>query len=192
MQHSMLNPSDQGTLRNLNLQTAGMGDTKSAAETFEDKIEEIDRELNKFDPKSELASNKIADTGKEKRLESVARADTGKENILEALSIHESTPLVSQDARANQPLLKRSATRVPLSVLPDRINIPENKVATWKRINRTDMGTDVIMEDSVGEKRNADIFDSQTELLKKRKVSQGGKNNNEILAEAGFQLRQKQ
>ena len=130
-----------------------------------------------------MASNKIADTGKEKRLESLAIADTGKENILEALSIHESTPLVSQAARANQPQLKRSATRVPLSVLPDRINIPENKEATWKRINRTDIGTDVIMEDSVGEKRNADIFDSQTELLKKRKVSQGGKNNNEILVE---------
>ena len=94
-QHSKSNPSDQGTLRNLNLQIAGMGDTKSAAETFEEKIEEINRELKKFDPKAELASNKIADTGKEKRLESLDISDTGKENILEALSIHESTPLVS-------------------------------------------------------------------------------------------------
>ena len=77
------------------MQTAGMGDTRSAAEIFEEKIEEIDRELNKFDPKAELASNKIADTGKEKLLESLVIAATGKENILEALSIHESTPLVS-------------------------------------------------------------------------------------------------
>ena len=160
-----------------------MGDTKSAAEIFQEKIEEIDQELNKLDPKAELSSNKIANTGKEKLLESLAIANTGKENILEALSIHESTPLVTQVARANQPQLKRSAPRVPLSVLPDRINIPENKVATWKRINRTDMGTDVIIEDFMGEKRSADIFDSQTELLKKRKVSPGGKNNNEILAE---------
>ena len=34
LQHSKSNPSDKGTLRNLNLQTAGMGDTKSAAEIF--------------------------------------------------------------------------------------------------------------------------------------------------------------
>ena len=139
-----------------------------------------------------MASNKIADTGKEKLLESLAIADTGKENIFEALSIHESTPLVTQAARANQPQLKRCTSRVPLSVLLDRINIPENKEATWKRINRTDMGTDVIMEDSVGEKRSADIFDSRIELLKKGTVSQGDKNNNEILAEAGFQLSEKQ
>ena len=31
LQHSMSNPSNQGTLRNLNVQTAGMGDTKSTA-----------------------------------------------------------------------------------------------------------------------------------------------------------------
>nr|POF20217.1 hypothetical protein CFP56_36003 [Quercus suber] len=62
-QHSMSNPSDQGTLRNLNLQTAGIGDTKSVAEIFEKTIEEIDKELNTFDPKAKLASNKIANTG---------------------------------------------------------------------------------------------------------------------------------
>ena len=47
------------------------------------------------------------------------------------------------------------------------------RVATWKRLNRTEMGTDVDMEDIVGEKRRGDSKDDQSELLKKRKVSQG-------------------
>ena len=60
------------------------------------------------------------------------------------------------------------------------------RVATWKRLNRTEMGTDVDMED-IGEKRRGDSKDDQSELLKKRKVSQGGKKNKLILAEAGSQ-----
>ena len=44
------------------------------------------------------------------------------------------------------------------------------RVATWKRLNRTEMGTDVDMED-IGEKRRGDSKDGQSELLKKRKVS---------------------
>ena len=44
------------------------------------------------------------------------------------------------------------------------------RVATWKRLNRTEMGTDVDMED-IGEKRRGDSKDDQSELLKKRKVS---------------------
>ena len=60
------------------------------------------------------------------------------------------------------------------------------RVATWKRLNRTEMGTDVDMED-IGEKRRGDSKDDQSELLKKRKVSQGGKKNKLILVEAGSQ-----
>ena len=66
------------------------------------------------------------------------------------------------------------------------------RVATWKRLNRTEMGTDVDMEDIVGEKRRGDSKDDQSELLKKRKVSQGGKKNKLILAEAGSQPCQNQ
>ena len=60
------------------------------------------------------------------------------------------------------------------------------RVATWKRLNRTEMGTDVDMED-IGEKRRGDSKDDQSELLKKRKVSQVGRKNKLILAEAGSQ-----
>ena len=65
------------------------------------------------------------------------------------------------------------------------------RVATWKRLNRTEMGTDVDMED-IGEKRRGDSKDDQSELLKKRKVSQGGKKNKLILAEASSQHCQNQ
>ena len=44
-----------------------------------------------------------------------------------------------------------------------------------------------MMKDSMGEKRSAGIINSQTELLKKRKVSQGGNTNKTILAKASFQ-----
>ena len=59
--------------------------------------------------------------------------------------------------------------------------------ATWKRLNKTETGTDVVMEDIVGEKMRGDGKDDQSELLKKRKVSQAGKKNKLILAEAGSQ-----
>ena len=66
------------------------------------------------------------------------------------------------------------------------------RVATWKRLNRTEMGTNVDMEDIVGEKRRGDSKDDQSELLKKRKVSQRGNKNKLILAEAGSQPCQNQ
>ena len=43
------------------------------------------------------------------------------------------------------------------------------------------------MEDIVGDKRRGDGKDDQSELLKKRKVSQVGRKNKLILAEAGSQ-----
>ena len=59
--------------------------------------------------------------------------------------------------------------------------------ATWKRLNKTETRTDVVTEDIVGEKMRGDGKDNQSELLKKRKVSQAGKKNKLILAEAGSQ-----
>ena len=66
------------------------------------------------------------------------------------------------------------------------------RVATWKRLNRTEMGVDIDMEDVIGEKRRGENSDDQSELLKKRKVSQGGKDTKLILAEAGSQPCQNQ
>lgn len=71
------------------MNTSDLGDTKSSAKIFEERIEEIDRELNKFNPNTDLASKNIA--------------DMGKENFLESLSLNDSTPLVTQNACAHQP-----------------------------------------------------------------------------------------
>ena len=64
--------------------------------------------------------------------------------------------------------------------------------ATWKRLNKTETGTDVVMEDIVGDKRRGDGKDEQSELLKKRKVSQVGRKNKLILVEASSQPCQNQ
>ena len=72
------------------MNTPSLGDTKSSEEIFEERIEEIDRELNKFDPNTDLASKLLA--------------DRGKENFLESLSLNDTTLLATQNARAHQPL----------------------------------------------------------------------------------------
>ena len=113
--------------------------------------------MNKFDPNPNLASKLLA--------------DTSKENFLESLSLNDTAPLATQNACAHQPLPSQPTSRVPLSVLFDNNLVPVVKETTWKRITRKDIGSDTVMEDLVGEKRRTDIINSQSELLKKRKVS---------------------
>ena len=63
---------------------------------------------------------------------------------------------------------------------------------SWKRIIRTEIGTDTIMTEAVGEKRLAGETECLPKLPKKRKVSQVGTTKKKILAAAGFQPCQKQ
>ena len=63
---------------------------------------------------------------------------------------------------------------------------------SWKRITRTETGTDTIMTEAVGEKRLVGETECLPELPKKRKVSQTGTTKKKILAAAGFQPCQKQ
>ena len=79
-----------------------------------------------------------------------------------------------------------------MSVIDENTVQKIERVATWKRLNRTEMGTDVDMEDIVGEKRRGDSKDDQSELLKKKKVSQVGRKNKLILVEASSQPCQNQ
>ena len=58
---------------------------------------------------------------------------------------------------------------------------------TWKRFTRIGVASDVGMAEILGEKRSTEITINQTELPKKRRVSQGGATENKILAEAGYQ-----
>nr|POE46685.1 hypothetical protein CFP56_65723 [Quercus suber] len=109
---------------------------KVSAELFEEQIQELDRDIHKYDPLPELITKNIA--------------CTGKENDFESLTINEIFEMGRSQARG-QPLYQ--PTRTPLSQIPDATNVPVINTATWKRQNRITTGTDVIMEDTVGSKR---------------------------------------
>ena len=145
-----------------------------SAELFEEKLEELNQDLSKFDMATEFQSK--------------SNSPKGKENILESMTINEIYMKATQ-ARATS----AGSTRAPLYVLPDTSNLNTVNVATWKRQVRYTTSTDVIMEDAVGLKRSAHPIGGQPELQKKMKnVTQVGKGDKEILAEAGSQPHQNQ
>ena len=116
---------------------------KLLVETFE----EIDKELKKFDSDAKVLPKN--------------RACTGKENFLESLSINDSPTLFTQQACAYYP----SATpRIPPSVLPATLSKLVTNEGTWKRISRSNIGTNIVMEEAVGEKGSAGGTESQSEL----------------------------
>ena len=112
---------------------------------FEEKLEELNQDLSKFDMATEFQSK--------------SNSPTGKENILESMTINEIFMKATQ-ARATS----SGSTRAPLSVLPDTSNLNTVNVATWKRQVRYTTSTDVIMEDAVGLKRSAHPIGGQPEL----------------------------
>ena len=75
--------------------------------------------------------------------------------------------------------------------------MPMTNEGTWKRISRSDIGIDIVMEEAMGEKRSARSTEIQSKLQEKRK----GKKKKEkflrwaikanIYWEAGFQPYQK-
>ena len=76
---------NSGILRNLNLKSTILGETSSADEIFEERIEEIDKELKRFDPTTTTAKNIAA---------------MGKENLQESLSLTDDQPVYTQTSRA--------------------------------------------------------------------------------------------
>lgn len=110
---------------------------------------------------------------------------TKKENILKSVTINERPPQAKVYTRAAH---SKSPTRVPLSPLSDVSNYNVTHEGRWKRITRTEWGSDTIMEEAVGDKRVNRDEGSQPELLKVRRlVSQVDKAQQLILAEAGSQ-----
>ena len=144
------------------------------ADVFEEVIEDIDKDIRKFD----LAASNIAEH----------RTCLGKENITESPSIQDSIDGYSQ-AHAQ---LNPSLPRAPLGVISNLQNRSMHAEGTWKRMIRTETETDTIMTDTVGEKRLAGETDCLPELPKRRKVSQAGTTKKKILAAAGLQPCQKQ
>ena len=111
-----------------------------------------------------------------------------KENNLESVTINEIF-LKSTQSRATT----SCQSRVPLSTISENTNINIGISSTWKHVGRSIPGIDVIMAEVVGSKRSARHIGGQSKLQKKKKtVSQDGKGNNLILAEAGSQSCQNQ
>ena len=150
------------------------GKRKKLASDFEEVIEDIDKEIRKFD----LAASNIAEN----------RACLGKENIIELPSIKDSNEMHSQ-ARAQ---LNPSLPGALLAVISNTQNRPVHAEGSWKRVARTEIGTDTIMTEAVGKKRVVGETENLLKLPKKRKVSQVGTTKKKILAEAGIQPCQKQ
>ena len=145
-----------------------------SAELFEEKLEEINRDLRKFDTAIEI--------------QPISNSSTGKENFVESMTLNEIFMRASQACAT--PL---GSNRVPLFAIPDTSNTHTVTSASWKRQVRHNSGIDVIMEDAVGSKRSVHPTGGQPELQKKKKaVSRVGKGDKEILAEVGSQPRQNQ
>nr|POE54682.1 hypothetical protein CFP56_25042 [Quercus suber] len=85
-----------------------------SAELFEEKLEEINRELRKFDTAADSQPK--------------SNFPTGKENIVESMTINEMLMKATQ-ARATP----SGSTRAPLTVLSDVSNSNTVNAATWKR-----------------------------------------------------------
>ena len=83
--------------------------------------------------------------------------------------------------------------RLPLSVIPDALNVTGSSEGTWKRISRACVGTNVVMEEALRTKRTTRHTAGQSELQKKKRkfLSQIGNEINMILAKAGSQPCQK-
>ena len=105
------------------------------AELFEEKFQEIDQYIGILDPTPELSFKNIQAIGKENFLESFSINDVEKGRIQ-----------THAHALPCQP-------RLPLSVLPDALNVPGSNEGTWKRISKSCVGTDVVMEEAMGTKR---------------------------------------
>ena len=148
---------------------------KKTDEIFEEQIQEIDRELGKFDANREISRDK--------------QGENNKENNLEFLSFNEGVSHTKVYSRAhNFPPLKC----YPASALADISNSPELNTRRWKRVNRAETESDTVMEDAVGEKRSGREEDQPELLKKRRKVSRVDGVVTNILAEVGSQPCQNQ
>ena len=145
-----------------------------SGKTFEDVIGELDEEINKYDLKGSMAIR--------------VGVNTEKENVGDQHTINEASMPCLPSHATNM----SSAPKVPLVEIPCSLVKHGYTEGVWKRIKKVGATEDIGMYEAVGGKRNGDWEINQTELPKKRRVSQGGATKNKILAEAGNQPCQKQ
>nr|POF04611.1 hypothetical protein CFP56_39146 [Quercus suber] len=127
---------DHNDLGEVNAINAGQNRGSLSAELFEEKLEEINRDLRKFDAAIEFHSESNSPMGKENNLESFLKS--------------------TQSGATSH-----GCSCVPLSVLLDTSNINTGNSATWKCQARSITGTYVIMADAVGSKRSAHLNGGQ-------------------------------
>lgn len=147
----MPTPMDCGISKDSNISKPGYEISEKSTENFKERIEEIDRELSRYDLSLEniLAKNTC----------------TGKENSLDALTINEINPSVDLQTRA---IPQPYPTWAALADLFDTLNKPQVTEGTWKRLTGHTVGANVIMEDVMGYKRGTQHIEAQSELQKKR------------------------
>ena len=135
------------------LQQAGLIEEKVLVKSFEEVIEEIDKEIKKYDLKS-IVSPSFGN-------------NTRKENYMGHPRINE----------ANVPCTPTHAAHLSLSSKKPLVEIPSSlenhgyAKGTWKRITRIGVATDAGMFKALGGKRSIGNETYQTELPKKRRVS---------------------
>ena len=126
---------------------------RKSDELFEERLQEIDRDINKFD------TNRESDVEKQR--------GKNKEELVQQFVVNERASPAKVYSRALSSPISTCGTK---AVSLDPTHTSELNARRWKRINRSDMGTDIIMEDAVREKRS-NREEDQPELLRKKKNS---------------------
>ena len=153
---SKIIPTDQSSLSN-SLGPIPNCVERKFDELFEERLQEIDCEINKFD------TNKESDMEKQR--------GKNKEELVQQFVVNErASPAKVYSCALSSPISTRGTKVVSL----DPTHTSELNARRWKRIDRSDMGTDIIMEDAVREKRS-NREEDQPELLRKKKNSFSGR-----------------
>ena len=94
-----------------------------------------------------------------------------KEELVQQFVVNErASPAKVYSCALSSPISTRGTKAVSL----DPTHTSELNARRWKRIDRSDMGTDIIMEDAVREKRS-NREEDQPELLRKKENSFSGR-----------------
>ena len=162
-----------------------------SVQSFEEVIGEIDKEIKKYDSKSVVSPSFGDSTRKENY---VGHPRINEANVSYTLTyvghprINEANVSYTSTYAAHLSL----SARVPLAEIPSSLVNHGYAEGTWKRITRVGVAFNAGMSEAVGGKRSIGSETNQTELPKKRRVSQGDATKNKILAEASNQPYQKQ
>ena len=157
---------DEGIKEDVMLHQSEPIKKKVSDEAFEEEIREIDKGIKKY--------------GRILTVPPRLGVNIEKENALSQPYIYEQqVPCPTAHAANVLGLAVHAAqlspsTHMPLAKIPSSLVNHMHPEGTWKRFTRIGVTTDVSMAEIVGGKRSAENTTNQSELPKKRRVSQGG------------------